>query len=197
MYHTVYKTTNLINNKIYIGIHSTKEIYDNYIGSGKALLEAVKKYGKENFKKDILYVFKTRIQALKKEKELVCSEFIKLKDNYNLIIGGGSYEEFKREVCSKYMAKIGRKGGLNNKGKPKSEEHRRKMSKPKSGSTRKGIPIPKYRWKIKEPDGNEVVVYNLREYCKSVTPQLLNTKEAMKKRGYLIISKRKLKKKVA
>lgn len=37
MYYTIYKTTNLINGKYYIGKHQTENIYDNYYGSGVAL----------------------------------------------------------------------------------------------------------------------------------------------------------------
>jgi hypothetical protein len=47
MKHYIYKITNLINNKIYIGKHSSKNMNkDNYIGSGYLLLKAIKKYGK-------------------------------------------------------------------------------------------------------------------------------------------------------
>lgn len=52
MYGYIYKTTNLINNKIYIGQHKVKEekIDNSYYGSGKLIIQAIKKYGKENFK---------------------------------------------------------------------------------------------------------------------------------------------------
>lgn len=48
----IYKTTNLINNKIYVGKDSHND--SNYFGSGTILVKAIKKYGKENFKKEIL-----------------------------------------------------------------------------------------------------------------------------------------------
>lgn len=51
MYHIVYKTTNNVNGKIYVGVHSTIDIYDNYIGSGKTLKKAIKKYGKRYLRK--------------------------------------------------------------------------------------------------------------------------------------------------
>lgn len=83
MKYIIYKTTNLINNNIYIGQHATKDINDNYLGSGVALLSDIKKYGKDNFKKEILYIFDTREEADKKEQELVNTNFIKRKDTYN------------------------------------------------------------------------------------------------------------------
>jgi hypothetical protein len=48
----IYKTTNLINGKIYIGKDSKNN--SKYLGSGLLLKRAILKYGKENFKKEIL-----------------------------------------------------------------------------------------------------------------------------------------------
>lgn len=58
LYHYLYKVT--INDKIYIGIHSTKKLNDGYMGSGVALQHAIKKYGKENCTKEIISFFDTR-----------------------------------------------------------------------------------------------------------------------------------------
>ena len=54
IHHYIYKVTNNITGKIYIGQHQTYRKYDYYLGSGKYILKAIKKYGKENFTKEIL-----------------------------------------------------------------------------------------------------------------------------------------------
>lgn len=49
----IYKTTNLVNGKIYVGQHYTSAD-DGYLGSGNILIQSIKKYGKENFIREIL-----------------------------------------------------------------------------------------------------------------------------------------------
>lgn len=103
MKYIVYQTTNLINGKIYIGVHKTKnpDIFDSYLGCGVKInmpssysnpsspfQYAVKKYGVKNFKRITLAVFDTAKEALKLEEELVTYEFIKRPDTYNVQLGG-------------------------------------------------------------------------------------------------------------
>jgi hypothetical protein len=88
MYHIVYKTTNLINGKWYIGYHATSDLCDQYLGSGKNLHKAIEKYGAQNFKREILYVFPTKEEALAKEFELVNDEVVENSESYNLKLGG-------------------------------------------------------------------------------------------------------------
>lgn len=87
--YTIYKITNKLNNMIYIGCHVTKNIDDSYMGSGINIVKAIEEFGEENFIKEILYIFSDREDMLRKEKELVNSEFISRLDTYNVIVGGG------------------------------------------------------------------------------------------------------------
>ena len=84
MFYTIYKITNQIDGKIYIGSHKTLDLDDSYMGSGKYLKLAQEKYGLENFKKEILFVFDTPELMYAKEKEIVNEEFLALENTYNL-----------------------------------------------------------------------------------------------------------------
>jgi GIY-YIG catalytic domain len=88
MKYTIYKITNKLNDKIYIGKHQTKDLNDGYMGSGKLLRRAQEKYGIENFVKEILHVFDTEVEMNAKEAELVSDEFCLREDTYNICTGG-------------------------------------------------------------------------------------------------------------
>lgn len=87
-YNFVYQTTNITNNKIYIGIHSTNNLDDGYLGSGKRLNDSIKCHGVEKFKRVILEYFETREECYKREAELVTTAFINRDDVYNITEGG-------------------------------------------------------------------------------------------------------------
>jgi group I intron endonuclease len=88
MYYTIYKITNLLNEKFYIGSHKTKNLNDNYMGSGKYLKYAQNKHGIHNFVKEILYVFSSAEEMYAKEAELVTKAFIAENNTYNIKEGG-------------------------------------------------------------------------------------------------------------
>jgi len=88
LYHVIYKTINTVNNHEYIGAHSTNNLDDNYLGSGKLLNLAIKKYGVSKFKRVILFSFSTPEEMFKKEKELVTEEYISNPNVYNIVTGG-------------------------------------------------------------------------------------------------------------
>lgn len=84
IYYTIYKITNKLDGKFYIGKHQTKNLDDEYFGSGKLLKRAIKKHGVKNFIKEILHVFDNEKEMNIKEKELV----IISEQTYNLCEGG-------------------------------------------------------------------------------------------------------------
>ncbi len=103
MYWIVYQTVNLVNNKIYIGVHKTKNPneFDGYLGNGiyvnqpntyiygKTKMEcAVKKYGVKNFKRTVLSIFDNEEDAYHEEARLVDADFLARPDVYNMILGG-------------------------------------------------------------------------------------------------------------
>ena len=113
MHYIIYKTINLINGKYYIGKHKTKNLNDGYLGSGKLLKRAIRKYGKRNFVKEILLECSSEEEMNQKEKELV----ILSGETYNLCEGGfGGFGYINRNNLSirnitkenaKYLSVIG------------------------------------------------------------------------------------------
>lgn len=91
-HYLVYKTTCLVNGKIYIGQHQTYDPNDNYLGSGRELRVDIQKFGRENFTREILFDFDTFEEMDNKEKELVTEEFVNRKDTYNVRLGGQNPE---------------------------------------------------------------------------------------------------------
>lgn len=87
-YHYFYKITNNINGHFYYGVHNTDNLDDGYMGSGKRLHFAYKKYGMENFTKEILKFFDSSAEAFEYEAEVVNETLVEDPNCYNAIKGG-------------------------------------------------------------------------------------------------------------
>lgn len=146
-YHTVYKVIN----KIYIGVHSTDNLNDNYYGSGKSIRKALKKYGKENFEKRILFISSFKHLSYKLEKLLVTQAIVKSDNYYNMMPGGiNTMTEEERKLRQERMK-------INNPSFNMSEETKKKMSISHTGkpSNAKG--------KFKKPGDNKWIGTSLKK----------------------------------
>lgn len=161
-HHFIYKTTNLLNGKYYVGMHSTNNLKDGYLGSGKRLRYSIRKYGIENFKLDILEWFDSRQALVERETQLVNEDLLKDEMCMNLKTGGNGgfcndeharkfhlagvkkmneivwQRDTHREMHSNRMKKLWEDGVLKQnawpKGKPLSDETKSKISKIKKGT---------------------------------------------------------------
>lgn len=86
--HYTYSIVNNLNDKIYVGVHSTNNPDDGYMGSGTYIKRAIAKHGIENFEKIIINYHPTREEAFKEEAYMVDSEFVESDWTYNLALGG-------------------------------------------------------------------------------------------------------------
>lgn len=130
---------------LYVGRHSTDDLFDNYIGSGKLLKRAIKKYGIENFKIQILSFFDSLEELIEEEKFIVNKEWCDRKDTYNISCGGSNPIMFGEDNPSwkggvKYVKK-GRKDVSGEKnpmfGKKHSDESIEKIRKANTGKPNK------------------------------------------------------------
>jgi group I intron endonuclease len=88
MNYIIYKTTNLLDGQYYIGCHQTANLNDGYLGSGKYLKRAIKKYGKENFNFEILHFATSKEEMFSLERSIVNESVVNDPLSYNLKLGG-------------------------------------------------------------------------------------------------------------
>ncbi|WZW72986.1 homing endonuclease [Vibrio phage TCU-VP03-AIR1] len=101
MFYTVYKITNLINGRIYVGVHKTENLEDDYMGSGKLIKRAIKKYGVDNFTREYIAIFDNADDMYNMESVIVDESFIQSNDTYNISLGGnGSFEHIHSDERS-------------------------------------------------------------------------------------------------
>lgn len=125
-YYGIYKITNLLNGKMYIGQHTTEDLDDGYMGSGKIIKQAVKKYGIENFRKEWIMFCEDEEELNYWESVFVDETWVMRSDTYNLQTGGNHWtlsEESRRKMSE---ARSGNKNPWYGKRRP--EEHKRKQS---------------------------------------------------------------------
>lgn len=150
VYHYTYKTTNLINGKYYLGMHSTSNLNDGYLGSGVILWKSINKYGRENFKLEILQFYKNRKELKLNEEKLIDEKVLLDPMCMNLSIGGNNgfdyinekrrkdpeYDKWFRNYQGSKMKQYHKEGKIKYDtftGKNHSKKSKEKMSKSHKG----------------------------------------------------------------
>lgn len=167
--YTVYKITNTINDKIYIGVHKTTNPNDSYMGSGIHIKHAIRKFGKENFNKSILFKYDNHKDAYLKESQIVTPSFVNDKSNYNLIIGGGGINHIVSESSRQRMSESA-------KNKIFTKQHRENMSKSAKGMSGKSHSIKSKIQMVKSRRNN--LLKNIKFYYITPWGKFPSTREA-------------------
>lgn len=166
----------------YVGSHQTKNFNDGYMGSGKYLINAIKKYGRENFKFEILQILPSKEKMFEVEKNIVNENFVKDPLTYNLKIGGsggnpGIVGAFK-----------GRKHSEETKEKQRSAALNYKIT----NETR--IKISQNNWARKDPDAHRE---HMRKIAKKPRSAEHNKKVAEANLGKILVNNRIIAKKIS
>ena len=127
-YHFIYKTTDIRNDNFYIGMHSTDNLDDGYIGSGTRLKHLIYKHGKEIFNMEILEFLPNRKLLKEREIEIVNSDLLLEEKCMNLKLGG--YGGFNNET---HQFNCSQAAGLKHSERMKNDElyrlnHSKKIS---------------------------------------------------------------------
>lgn len=134
MNYYIYLIVNKVNFKTYVGQRKSNKKWneDPYMGSGKLIKLAQKKYGMENFEKFLIQYCSTKEEADEVEKFWIAEYRSRGKAQYNIADGGQGFSGKHSEETKRKMSEA-------KKGRPRSEETKRKMSKPRSEETKKKI----------------------------------------------------------
>jgi hypothetical protein len=167
MKHIIYKITNTINDKYYIGRHSTDNVNDGYMGSGLWIKNAIRKYGRENFIKEILDEANSSPELWELEKKYVNEDVVKDENSYNMCVGGKHYlSGLTREELKTHQSMAGKIGAKSFRDKLKEQGRVREwhVAGGHSGAKSKH---EKYIYKIITASGETLMVnaVNFKSVC--------------------------------
>ena len=172
MYGFIYITTNLVNGKRYLGQRKYSNGWKSYLGSGVALKNAIKKYGKDNFKREIIIEAETAKELNQLEYELSIEyDVVNSDDWYNLCYGGGATngyvfsEESKQKMSEKAKDRFaGEKNPMYGVHRKHTEEEKQHLHDINSGEKN-----PMYGRRGKDaPSARSVYIAELEKYFDTI-----------------------------
>ena len=161
----VYKITNKINEKVYIGKYEgTDEKFENYMGSGLLINRAYEKYGIENFEKEIIERCDNRDTLAERERYWISKYNSQaLSIGYNIMSGGDGGDTLTNHPdIDLIKEKISTKG----KGREFSEEHRKKLSEAGKGRKHTEESLNKMKGRPKSEEHKKKLAQGAKEQWK-------------------------------
>jgi hypothetical protein len=156
IFYFIYKITNLLNNKYYIGRHATTNINDKYMGSGVGIKNAIKKYGVDNFSKEIIAFANSAEELWELESIIVDETVVHDKMSYNNAFGGKNWiYELKKKDKEKFILhqkNAGFQGALAAKSVRTKEWHQ------KGGSISRKKIAELFNYQITFPSGDVIII---------------------------------------
>lgn len=115
-HHIIYKTTCLKTGRYYIGMHSTNNLDDGYMGSGKRLWQSIKKHGLDQHRCEVIEHLPDRASLRAREAELVDQILLEDTQCMNIALGGhGSWDHVNLVLTKEQRIKAGKLGGYANR----------------------------------------------------------------------------------
>lgn len=186
---TVYKTVNISTLEYYIGVHKTQNLNDRYYGSGIRILRSIKKYGIDNFRKDILHIYDNAEQAFLIETEIL-DNCLDDKKCLNLARGGKGGANFAGRKHSKESInkiKLARsKQIMSDETKAKISEANRKR---KISDETKAKISKKAKQRVISDKDREKISKSLKEYYKNHKITIYKRTDEFKKKQSKIMKK--------
>lgn len=172
MFHFLYKTTNVLTGRYYIGVHSTCDLNDGYLGSGTLLKASIRKYGRELHFREILEFAETREEVFLLEKQTVNLSLLADPMCLNLAHGGRGpmlglkHSDAAKQLIAKAASKS-RKGTkmsatvrilFDRTGTTHTLEAKQKIGEASSNREAE-------TWLVRTPANEIIEVTNLRQFC--------------------------------
>ncbi len=143
-HHIIYKTTCLVTGRWYIGMHSTNDLEDGYVGSGKRLWHSIKKHGKEQHRCEILEHHPDRETLALREEEILTPELKADPMCMNIAKGGIGHHPGWYTTSESTKAKL----SAASKAVVRTEEWCAKIGKAHKGKTQPREAVEKQRAKL-------------------------------------------------
>lgn len=131
MWHFIYKTTRIHDGSFYVGMHSTEDLNDGYLGSGILISASVKKHGSKNHIREILEMHPSREALEAREIEVITDALLRNPKCMNLVSGEQGGFRHTPETKSKISSAL--------LGKKQSDDTRKKKSIARAGKSVKGL----------------------------------------------------------